>query len=170
MVGWDAGKASRANRYAWVECFKFRQKRAEQLPSKQCSTGTDLALCLCLHKNSLQRCWIEVGPISCSNKVRCLWLRSIFFLYFILLPPPNLLPRLPSSACKRTVACEELKLTIALDRAGTEPAFPTCGGSLTDMHEQQHFIGRIKECTERSEAPEVFRWWCWLWAVSCQTT
>lgn len=57
--------------------FKFRQKKAERLPGKQCSAGTDLALCLCLHKNSLQRCWIEVGPISCSDKVRCLWLRSI---------------------------------------------------------------------------------------------
>lgn len=57
--------------------FKFRQKRAERLPGKHCSTGTDLALCLCLHKNSLQLCWMEVGPISCSDKARCLWQGSI---------------------------------------------------------------------------------------------
>lgn len=68
--------------------FKFRQKRAERLPGKQCSAGTDLALCLWLHKNSLQRCWIEVGPISCSDKARCLWLRSIIASFTSSSPPP----------------------------------------------------------------------------------
>lgn len=73
--------------------FKFRQKRAERLPGKQCSAGTDLALCLCLHKNSLQHCWMELGPISCSDKARCLWLRSIIAPFSSLSTP--LIPSQP---------------------------------------------------------------------------
>lgn len=71
-----------------------------------------------------------------------------FFLYFILLPPPNLPPRLPSSACKGTIACEELKLTIAVDRAGIEPAFPAWQRFI-DRHAQTVTLySRIKECTQ----------------------
>lgn len=119
--------------------FKFRQKRAERLPGKQCSTGTDLAPCLYLHKNSLLACWIEVGPISCSDKVRCLWLRSIIAsfsslsIYHHHLPLLNLPSRLLCSACEGTVACEELNSTIAADRVGIKPEFPTCQ-RFTDKH------------------------------------
>lgn len=62
---------------------------------------------------------MEVGPISCSDKARCLWLRSIIAPFFFFIPPflPTHTPSTPpSAACKGgTLACEELKWTIAAD-------------------------------------------------------
>lgn len=60
--------------------------------------------------------------------MRCLWLRSIIASFSSLstshyhhLPPLNLPAALPQSACEGPVACEELKLTIVTDRAGSSP-------------------------------------------------
>lgn len=86
--------------------FKFRQKGAERLPGKQFSTGTDLARCLCLHKNSLQHCWMVVGAISCRDKVRCLWLRSIIAAFSSLFTTVHHLPSLnhpPASLSQQSV-------------------------------------------------------------------
>lgn len=115
--------------------FKFRQKGAERLPGKQLSTGTDFPPCLRWHKNSLQHCWIAVGAISHRDNVKCLWLRSIIASfsslstsYYHHLPPLNLPPSLPQTACEGAVACEELEVTIVADRAGSGSPY------LADVH------------------------------------